>query len=361
MNDDNVTMNEEYPYCALFGFNQEAIEQRLLLTDMGDTELEYSERFLDLIIHPSLGQIVDEFYVELMRKPEFMHIIHKGRVDLAGLKKTQTEYLANLGRSFNTQAYFEARLKIGWVHFKVGVSLCLYQTAYRILQEIFLRIICSVIADDAERQVMMSYAQRISCLDMSLAITAYHDSHVSNLEDSIRNIHSDRMQLMQKANTDALTGLPNREVVKMRLQRELVDLDKHKHGIYLIMADLDFFKRVNDEYGHVTGDYMLKGVAARIRQSLRGTDMVGRYGGEEFSILLINKSRQQAEQIAERIRAHIADAPYNANGQEISITLSQGLAGATSSDTAESLFERADKALYEAKDRGRNCVVTARD
>jgi diguanylate cyclase (GGDEF)-like protein len=353
-------MNKQHPYCEQFGFDQEAIEMRLLLMDMGTSELQCSEAFLDRVIHPMQQQIVDDFYIELMKKPEFMHIINKEDHDLARLKKTQTDYLSTLGKAFNTPDYFNARLKIGWVHFQVGVPLSLYQSAYRILQELFIRAICNVFADDKERMTFIDYALKVSCLDMSLAVSAYHSSKVNDLEDSLRNIQFERLQLMQKASTDELTGLPNREIVKRRLTRELIDLCNHKHGIFLIMADLDYFKKINDEYGHLTGDYVLKGVAARIRQSLRGTDMVGRYGGEEFIVLLINKTEQQAELIAERIRAHVDEAPYNANGQEINISLSQGLACAYADDTADTLIERADKALYEAKRSGRNCVVTAR-
>ncbi len=353
-------MSDAYPYCELFGFDQKAIDIRLMMMDMGAAELECAEQFLARVMHPCQQQIVDDFYARLMQKPEFMHIINQGGVDLAGLKKTQTAYLATLGKDFNTLSYFDARLKIGWVHYQVGVPLSLYQSAYRILQEIFIREICSLIAADDERLAMINYALKVSCLDMSLAVSAYHSTTVNNLEDSLRNIQYERLQLMQKASTDELTGLPNREVVRKRLMRELIDLRNHKHGIYLIMADLDYFKTINDEFGHLTGDYVLKGVAARIRQSLRGTDMVGRYGGEEFIILLINKTEQQAELIAERIRTHVNEAPYNANGEEIDITLSQGLACAYASDTADTLIERADKALYEAKRSGRNCVVTAR-
>ena len=121
---------------------------RLILMDMGASELQCSEQFLDRVMHPMQQQIVDDFYIELMKKPEFMHILNKGGHDLAGLKKTQTSYLSSLGKAFNTPDYFNARLKIGWVHFQVGVPLSLYQSAYRILQQIFIRAICSVFTDE---------------------------------------------------------------------------------------------------------------------------------------------------------------------------------------------------------------------
>ena len=144
-------MTNKYPYCEQFGFDQEAIDMRLLMMDMGASELELSEQFLDRIMHPMQQQIVDDFYVGLLKKPEFMHILNTDGVDVADLKKTQTHYLSTLGKNFNTADYFDSRLKIGWVHFQVGVPLSLYQSAYRILQQIFIRAICRVITDENER------------------------------------------------------------------------------------------------------------------------------------------------------------------------------------------------------------------
>jgi diguanylate cyclase len=246
------------------------------------------------------------------------------------------------------------------VHLRVGVPLSLYQSAYRILQEIFISHICFSVDDDHERRALTSYVLRISNLDMSLAISAYHHTEVSELEDSIRDFRHEHVHLIRKVSTDGLTGLPTREVLVKQIQSELTTLGQREGSIHLIMADLDFFKKVNDQYGHLTGDEVLKGVASRIRQSLRGTDMVGRYGGEEFIILLINKSEKQAVQIAERIRNHVVSSPIKANDTKINISLSQGLAMAVADDSVESLIERADQALYEAKASGRNCVVTAR-
>ena len=113
-------------------------------------------------------------------------------------------------------------------------------------------------------------------------------------------------------------------------------------------------------YKRQTGDAVLQEVARRLRQSVRGGDMVGRFGGEEFIILLIGKTTQQAEQIAERMRSHVGSSPIKVDGDMIPITMSQGLAEGNAQDSADSIIERADQALYEAKHRGRNCVITAK-
>lgn len=350
----------EYPYCELFDFDQEAMKNRLALMDMGEQELQLAKVFHEKIVHVALDQIIEEFYDALLAKPLFVQIMQQGGYDMTQLKKTQAHYLESMGLSFDTQAYFEARLKIGWVHLRVGVPLSLYQSSFRLLQEIFLKHICLTIRDGVEQQALMNFVLRLTNLDMSLAVTAYHHAEVNDLERSLRDYQDEHVDLMRKVNTDDLTRLPTREVITRQISNELTRLDRREGSVFLIMADLDFFKKVNDQYGHLTGDEVLKGVASRIRKSLRGTDKVGRYGGEEFIILLIDKTQMQAEKIAERIRLHVASSPLKTHNSQIDITLSQGLAQAVADDSVESLIERADQALYEAKDKGRNCVVTAR-
>lgn len=350
----------KYPYCELFDFDREAMNNRLSLMDMGEPELRLAQEFHKKIIHAALAEMIEEFYDALLAKPQFGQIMQQGGYDIAHLKKTQSDYLESLGLSFNTMDYFEERLKIGWVHLRVGVPLSLYQASFRLLQEIFLKRICLNISDAHERQTLMNFVLRLSNLEMSLAITAYHHAEINDLERSLRDYQHEHVDLIRKVNTDDLTGLPTREVIVKQIRNELTRLERRQGSIFLIMADLDFFKKVNDQYGHLTGDEVLKGVAARIRKSLRGTDRVGRYGGEEFIIVLIDKTRQQAQKIAERIRSHVAASPIKTHNSQIDISLSQGLAQATTADSVESLIERADQALYEAKANGRNCVVTAR-
>lgn len=350
----------KYPYCELFDFDQEAIDNRLSLMDMGEPELHMTQVFQEKIVRPASQEMIEAFYDALLTKPQFKQIMHQGGYDISKLKVTQARYLESMGLCFDTLDYFEERLKIGWVHLRVGVPLSLYQSSFRILQEIFLKHICRDISDVVEQQKLTNLVLRLSNLDMSLAITAYHHAEINDLERSLRDYQHEHVDLIRKVNTDGLTGLPTREVIVKQMNNELTRLERREGSVFLIMADLDFFKKVNDQYGHLTGDEVLKGVSARIRQSLRGTDRVGRYGGEEFIIVLMDKSQQQAEKIAERIRTHVASSPIKTHNSEINITLSQGLAQAVAADTVETLIERADQALYAAKANGRNCVVTAR-
>lgn len=165
--------------------------------------------------------------------------------------------------------------------------------------------------------------------------------------------------------TDGLTGVQNRRYFEHRFQSEISQARRHKHPLACMFLDVDKFKRINDTYGHQTGDEVLRSVANVIQSQLRVGDTIARYGGEEFVVLLPQTAGHHAREIAERIRATIAGLPVHANsGHEISATISIGLSmlttEATMSDNrqlGEQLIAAADKALYQAKHTGRNRVV----
>jgi diguanylate cyclase (GGDEF)-like protein len=159
-----------------------------------------------------------------------------------------------------------------------------------------------------------------------------------------------------RANIDALTGLPNRryldEVVAITPPRR-----RAGDSLGALMIDIDRFKRLNDRYGHATGDAVLRDVAAAIYTTVRAEDTPARYGGEEFAVILRRASALQAADVAERIRAAVAAIPPERLGIAQPVTVSIGVAVADGSDDdVRSLLERADRALYEAKRRGRNRV-----
>lgn len=166
-------------------------------------------------------------------------------------------------------------------------------------------------------------------------------------------------QAVEAALKDPLTGVHNRTAMDAILQRE-VDL-AHRHGapLSLIAVDIDYFKSVNDTYGHSIGDSVLKTVAEATAASIRGTDMLFRYGGEEFVVLLSNTGQEGALCLAERIRRKVQMAHYICNEAMISSTISLGVACLSPGENTTTLFARADQALYQAKAAGRNCVKLA--
>ncbi|TYR75985.1 GGDEF domain-containing protein [Rossellomorea vietnamensis] len=156
--------------------------------------------------------------------------------------------------------------------------------------------------------------------------------------------------LEEMANTDYLTGLPNRRKIDMELMKGLETQQK----LSIIYLDIDHFKQINDSYGHTAGDMVLKEFTNKTLEILDKEDLLGRWGGEEFMLLLKNRDIGKAKLLAEKIRKHISQHDYETIN---SLTASFGVAELQGGDTLDSLLNRADKALYEAKNNGRNQVA----
>jgi diguanylate cyclase (GGDEF)-like protein len=167
-----------------------------------------------------------------------------------------------------------------------------------------------------------------------------------------------QLRLEVQARTDVLTGLANRRSILERLEDEVRRAAREGGALGVGMVDVDLFKHVNDRYGHAAGDEVLCEVARRMQQALRPYDRVGRFGGEEFLVLVPGVSAPELEQLLERLRAAVGSSPFTAGGQAFPVTVSAG--GAVSGgEPADALVARADAALYEAKARGRDRVVLA--
>ena len=162
--------------------------------------------------------------------------------------------------------------------------------------------------------------------------------------------------------TDQLTGIANRRHYDQRIKEEVERSIRYQQHLCLVMCDIDFFKRVNDDYGHQVGDDALRQVSKVLRKIIhRTTDLIARYGGEEFAIILPNTDVSGAYLVAEKIRENIAEQKLKADGIEFSISVSIGLMGdePSSGDSSDYWLKEADDALYKAKDEGRNKVVLA--
>lgn len=163
-----------------------------------------------------------------------------------------------------------------------------------------------------------------------------------------------RQELQTIAQTDALTGLLNRGAFEGCLPRELARCQAQNSVLSLMLVDLDYFKQVNDEHGHLAGDDVLRRISGTLRAGIRPSDVLARFGGEEFVILLYGARLEQAEEVAERLRAAVEDLMNLPGG--IRVTASFGVAVSQPDDSASSLVVRADEALYRSKRDGRNRV-----
>jgi len=185
------------------------------------------------------------------------------------------------------------------------------------------------------------------------------DSKQKELEDvnsSLESIVKERTKELELLSiTDGLTEIYNKRYLMDALDTNIEDAQKFDMPFSIILFDLDFFKSVNDTYGHMEGDVTLKSVSSFLSRKIHKTDIFGRYGGEEFMIIMPNKRLDEAYGLADSYREEISKLLIGT--QEIKLTISGGVAAYQIGDTAKELIERADKNLYKAKDSGRNKVI----
>jgi diguanylate cyclase len=185
------------------------------------------------------------------------------------------------------------------------------------------------------------------------------NARVAELERQTRDLHRSLHQERRRARLDSLTGIPNRISFDERLVEEIERWKRFRNPVCVLVWDIDRFKDINDTYGHRAGDRVLREVAKCFEGRLRSTDIVARFGGEEFVMLLVGTQLADAERKANDLRLAVADLKFHFRGAPIRVTVSCGITELRDGDEPGEVFDRADKALYAAKDGGRNACVAA--
>lgn len=194
--------------------------------------------------------------------------------------------------------------------------------------------------------------------DLAQELTALH-RRVERMDGETRELRTRVESAQAEALRDPLTGIPNRLAYERRAPAELVRCRTGGIPFTLVMCDVDHFKAINDRYGHVAGDKVLRATATLLAGTVRGADFVARAGGEEFIVLLPGAALAQGCAVAEKLRLAVQEAGFRYRGEPVRVTMSCGVAACTGNDTLETLYERADAALYQAKAQGRNRSVCA--
>lgn len=204
-----------------------------------------------------------------------------------------------------------------------------------------------------------------NCTIMPLTNVRGEVNHICLIIYDVTEVATNRLQLQQAneqlhriSRTDGLTGLLNRKSWEEALNIEFKRYQRHKHACSLLMFDIDHFKRINDSYGHVAGDEVIRSTARAVQNGIRDVDIAGRYGGEEFAVILVDANAKSAKQVAERLRTSIESGTIHYEGQTITYTISLGICELSPQiKNTKMWLETADKCLYQAKKSGRNNSV----
>ncbi|MES9906331.1 MAG: GGDEF domain-containing protein [Sedimenticola sp.] len=230
-----------------------------------------------------------------------------------------------------------------------------------------------VVSAENLEQLRGGVAQRLDAIESHMAsymkIEEQRHSlamaYEKKLRERLLEVELQSMELQKKvvdaynqATTDSLTGLPNRLAYDERLAQEFARWKRFGEPLTLMMWDVDNFKQVNDRFGHKSGDLALVTIGRAIKQRLRETDFIARYGGEEFVVLLPGAGIDAAEALADEIRQGVQNSDFLSGSEQVVVTASCGLSTFDGEDLPDDVFVRADKALYRAKQQGKNCYVS---
>ncbi|MCK4743470.1 MAG: diguanylate cyclase [Sulfuriflexus sp.] len=342
-------------FCKIYAMDIERRASLLGLLELKTDDHKVAEVLHRVILDKQSDKIVDDFYDYLLQHNEYALLLEPDLIP--ALKQAQAAYVRSFGVDFDSSDYFDYRLRIGLAHKRVGLTLGLYQCAYRQLQQLMLNEIPeNFMQDGVNGRDLCCFIHKITTLDMALAIETYHDALVMDIQDELDNVYFEKAALRERVQTDSLTGLFTRDY-GLAILKKLLIRGEVENDICLILLDIDFFKLVNDTYGHLAGDEVLRQIGKLLNSAVRDFDTVCRFGGEEFMIVLRHTTKNVAMKVAERIRQSISENIVQFDGKDIQVTISQGVAVAQSESDSMVLLNKADAALYEAKAQGRNCVV----
>ncbi|SEG83665.1 GGDEF domain-containing protein [Marinobacterium lutimaris] len=280
---------------------------------------------------------------------EFEHYLLNLNEQLAYVQEFLTQSRAEEGTAFAAQQQMDVRMRedVSRLQQSVHTSTELAE----LKREVALQLSSIVKTMDEFREQEKAREQRMELRYQSLL------DKVDQMEIETGRVKSRMEEEQLRARTDPLTGMPNRAAYDDRIAAELQRWDRYSTAFSVAVIDLDRFKTINDQFGHLAGDKVLRLVARVLQKNIRSSDFIARYGGEEFVVLFPSTGLEDARAASEKLCEAVAASPFNFRGEPVRVTISLGVAEVHVGDLSESLFSRADAALYQAKERGRNQVV----
>ncbi|MDQ3186521.1 MAG: GGDEF domain-containing protein [Pseudomonadota bacterium] len=353
------------PNRAAFKFDSTRIQEVISVLGLNAEHGKLAERIRSEFIGGKADAFVESCFAALARDQGFSLI--ERNIGIESFKQEWVRRLQCYGHDFDTVEYFDERLATT-AAFSLGkIPLSVLQLQHCLTQQVLVNSLSLEFVEDAMTvQPLVDCILRLTSLDLYLAAEGYRSPEIDELLKELDGLRKEASQLHHDASTDQLTGMMNYASLMESLEHqvEMAHNDRRSNGenpLCLIMIDLDYFKKTNDTYGHVVGDFVLRHVAERIQASVRDFDKVGRFGGEEFVIIMTKANLELAKVIAERIRKGVMETPLHLKDINIGVTISLGVAMLRNGERKEALLDRADAAMYEAKRAGRNRVMIAKD
>ncbi|NOS81237.1 MAG: diguanylate cyclase [Nitrospira sp.] len=342
--------------CDQLQMTAEELKTRLAFLSFGEQDGRNLVEIRD-VIASHVEEIIGSFYDHLLQFEELRGILSDPAL-VGRLKGAQRQYLLSLGLSVDCVEYAEARLRIGFTHERVGLKQKWYLGAYHKLFELILQRLAVRYPEDERRLSSLTLTlNKIITLDEIFVVETYYHATMQRLEDSLSQLRAAHRQLEGLSRRDSLTPVDNRRALMEALAMEFHRSRRYQHPFALLFLDVDSFKEINDRHGHVFGDHVLLHIVQLARGIIRPPDIMGRYGGEEFVIGLVECDQSCALQIAERIRLKIAQEQCTWEHHSTVVTVSIGVVMLSPEiEQVEALVTRADQAMYYAKRRGRNRV-----
>jgi len=342
--------------CDRLQITEEELQARLAFLSFGEQD---TQNLLEIrgVISSRVDELIGAFYDHLLRFDELRGILSDPLL-VERLKGSQRRYLLSLGQLDGGVEYVEGRLRIGLTHERVGLKQKWYLGAYHKLFELILKELAVRYSADAGRlsSLVLTLNKAIT-LDEIFVVETYYHATMQRLEDSLCQLKDAHRQLEGLSREDSLTSVNNRRALMEALALEFHRSRRYRHQFALLFLDVDHFKEINDRFGHTFGDQVLFHVVQLARGMIRPPDIIGRYGGEEFVIGLVECDQAGALQIAERIRLKIAQDQFAWEHHISAVTVSIGVAMLSPDiDHVDTFIIRADQAMYHAKRRGRNRV-----
>ena len=348
----------------MLGFDKDRIQQALSLLGLhADHEKAAASSLLTEVIPERVDEIINSCFAVIAGSDSF-ELIERD-IGTEAFRQEWKYRLRSFGKNFATPGYFEERLALAAAFARANIPLGALQLPSFLIQQALIDNLSDKSDLNADKtRTLLSIILKLTALDLYLAAEGYHLPELDELEEKLDKLRVEAARLQQRTWTDELTGVMNYRRHMESLEHHIKRAVRRGHErspLSLIMSDLDFFKKINDTYGHMVGDLVLRHLAERIKSATRDFDMIGRFGGEEFVVIMADTDLELAKVIAERIRLGVKRTPFHIKKSNIHITISLGVAMLKPGESRESLLERADAAMYEAKRRGRNCVVTTKE